>query len=228
MAKPLCPTLEAFLADPERAAGTLSYHETQGFLFAVACGPELVVPSEWMPLVFTDEGPDYDSLDEANAVMRDLMALYNAVNQEVLERRCALPADVEVRVPPLANLDDDAPLSQWARGYLQGHQWLAESWEVLPVEFEDELGACLMVLSLFASRADTTEFFASGEHGDLETVAGNALRIFPEAMNGYARLGRALGKALDQFGEPARSAKTGRNEPCPCGSGKKFKRCCGA
>jgi SWIM/SEC-C metal-binding protein len=25
---------------------------------------------------------------------------------------------------------------------------------------------------------------------------------------------------------PARSAKVGRNEPCPCGSGKKFKRCC--
>jgi len=22
------------------------------------------------------------------------------------------------------------------------------------------------------------------------------------------------------------SAKTGRNDPCPCGSGKKFKRCC--
>jgi len=21
--------------------------------------------------------------------------------------------------------------------------------------------------------------------------------------------------------------KTGRNEPCPCGSGKKFKKCCG-
>lgn len=23
-------------------------------------------------------------------------------------------------------------------------------------------------------------------------------------------------------------AKVGRNEPCPCGSGKKFKKCCGA
>jgi len=23
------------------------------------------------------------------------------------------------------------------------------------------------------------------------------------------------------------SGKIGRNEPCPCGSGKKFKRCCG-
>jgi preprotein translocase subunit SecA len=25
-----------------------------------------------------------------------------------------------------------------------------------------------------------------------------------------------------------RSGKVGRNEPCPCGSGKKFKKCCGA
>ena len=29
--------------------------------------------------------------------------------------------------------------------------------------------------------------------------------------------------------EPAKkSKKTGRNDPCPCGSGKKFKKCCGA
>jgi uncharacterized protein YecA (UPF0149 family) len=25
---------------------------------------------------------------------------------------------------------------------------------------------------------------------------------------------------------PARKAKAGRNEPCPCGSGKKYKKCC--
>jgi len=27
---------------------------------------------------------------------------------------------------------------------------------------------------------------------------------------------------------PARTRKIGRNEPCPCGSGKKYKKCCGA
>ena len=27
---------------------------------------------------------------------------------------------------------------------------------------------------------------------------------------------------------PKRSAKVGRNDPCPCGSGKKYKNCCGA
>ncbi len=28
--------------------------------------------------------------------------------------------------------------------------------------------------------------------------------------------------------EPVRNLKIGRNEPCPCGSGKKYKKCCGA
>jgi uncharacterized protein YecA (UPF0149 family) len=27
--------------------------------------------------------------------------------------------------------------------------------------------------------------------------------------------------------EPVRNPKIGRNEPCPCGSGKKYKKCCG-
>jgi hypothetical protein len=26
---------------------------------------------------------------------------------------------------------------------------------------------------------------------------------------------------------PTRAEKVGRNEPCPCGSGKKYKKCCG-
>jgi uncharacterized protein YecA (UPF0149 family) len=37
----------------------------------------------------------------------------------------------------------------------------------------------------------------------------------------------------DQADEPRTTkqhpaGKTGRNQPCPCGSGKKFKKCCGA
>lgn len=28
------------------------------------------------------------------------------------------------------------------------------------------------------------------------------------------------------FVEPGRSVRAGRNEPCPCGSGRKFKQCC--
>jgi SEC-C motif-containing protein len=35
---------------------------------------------------------------------------------------------------------------------------------------------------------------------------------------------------LPQKGQPVRreTPKIGRNDPCPCGSGKKYKKCCGA
>jgi preprotein translocase subunit SecA len=31
----------------------------------------------------------------------------------------------------------------------------------------------------------------------------------------------------DQVKRQAKSTKVGRNDPCPCGSGKKYKQCCG-
>ncbi len=34
--------------------------------------------------------------------------------------------------------------------------------------------------------------------------------------------------ALGGSRQPARAAKVGRNAPCPCGSGRKFKKCCGS
>jgi len=37
-----------------------------------------------------------------------------------------------------------------------------------------------------------------------------------------------LSSAEERAQEPARSTKVaGRNAPCPCGSGKKYKKCCG-
>ncbi|MEA3322812.1 MAG: SEC-C metal-binding domain-containing protein [Patescibacteria group bacterium] len=33
---------------------------------------------------------------------------------------------------------------------------------------------------------------------------------------------------MPKFEKPLKSEKTvGRNDPCPCGSGKKYKKCCG-
>jgi SEC-C motif-containing protein len=33
---------------------------------------------------------------------------------------------------------------------------------------------------------------------------------------------------INPKGDPVRVEKVGRNQPCPCGSGKKYKKCCGA
>jgi uncharacterized protein YecA (UPF0149 family) len=33
---------------------------------------------------------------------------------------------------------------------------------------------------------------------------------------------------VEEEAQPVASSKIGRNDPCPCGSGKKYKKCCGA
>lgn len=37
-----------------------------------------------------------------------------------------------------------------------------------------------------------------------------------------------LNGVVKSIGKPGRQTNQGKNAPCPCGSGKKFKRCCGA
>jgi uncharacterized protein YecA (UPF0149 family) len=63
-------------------------------------------------------------------------------------------------------------------------------------------------------------------------MADGLREVFPEAVSEYARLGRTIASQVAEHGgapgEPVRSEKIGRNAPCPCGSGKKYKKCCGA
>lgn len=80
------------------------------------------------------------------------------------------------------------------------------------------------------------EILRSAEEGDVGTVEfairfsrdGKDLRHHERATfrredgNWLYVLGEVNPK-----GEPRRVVKVGRNEPCPCGSGRKFKVCCG-
>ena len=227
-------TLQAFLADPARPADTLRYHELQGFLFAVASAPELILPSEWQPIIFGDKEVEYASLDEALEILGQITALYNAINAAVRDAPTLLPADCPLRDDVLANFEDEAPIAQWSRGFLRGHQWLEELWqEYLPEELVEELDATLLTLAFFSSREMAEAYVAESpaEEQSLETAAATLHGILPRAVAQYAHVGRSIATALMEHDaevpEPTRTTKAGRNPPCPCGSGKKYTRCCG-
>ena len=226
--------LRAFLEHPSRPAGTLTYHEVQGFLFTVVTAPELIPPSEWLPIIFAEEEAGYSNLDEANEILGHIMALYNTTNAAVLDPPTLLPGDCPLRDDVLANFEDAAPMTQWSRGFLLGHQWLEELWkETVPEELDDELGSILMTLSFFSSRQMAEDFHAETTTNEqsFETMADAIHRVVPRAVAQYAHMGRSIAEVLSgrtaDAPEPTHTAKIGRNEPCPCGSGKKYKRCCG-
>lgn len=226
--------LTAFLSDPVRPAGTLSYHELQGFLFAVATAPELIVPSEWMPLVFADQDAGYRDVAEARIIIEELMALYNAVNAGVAGESAALPVDCPFRHEVLANLEADAPVSQWSRGFARGHQWLGDTWDAyVPDEHDEEFGTMVLSLSFFSTRRLAEAYRReTGSRRSLKAMAAMIREAFPEALAEYARLVRGIARVVAEHeasaGSPSRALKIGRNDPCPCGSGRKYKKCCGA
>ena len=53
-------------------------------------------------------------------------------------------------------------------------------------------------------------------------------RSLPGAQSGPSPSGASSGASLSGASSGDAGAKVGRNEPCPCGSGKKYKRCHGA
>jgi uncharacterized protein len=231
--------LAEFLESPDRPEGTYRFHELQGFLFAIASSPETIAPSEWLSMIGSDEGLAFSDENEAQEILGRVMALYNEVNTAVLERSNALPAGCAFDEDILESFEDDSSISQWSRGFAAGHDWLADVWEeYLFGELDEECGATLMVLSFFGSKRLAEAYFADmrpGKHktGDesFEDFARTMREIFADALASYANIGRSIFEAVLEHGtgggEPVVSKKIGRNEPCPCGSGKKYKKCCG-
>lgn len=226
--------LRTFLSSPQRPKGAMSYPQLAGFLFSMANAPELIPPSEWMAIVFNDQDARYENRDEAERVIQAMMALYNNCGRERVKGSVSLPPGCEIRPQPLENFGDDAPLSQWARGFLAGHTYLEDVWiEYTPDSLDKELGAMLVVLTFFSSPALAKAYHKEGKgKTSLEHLAETIVVVFPDAMVEYADLGWSIFLALREAGdlgeEPSDHQKIGRNDPCPCGSGKKFKKCCGA
>ncbi|MFO0701068.1 MAG: UPF0149 family protein [Nitrospira sp.] len=224
--------LTRFLSSPQRPKDTLTYPQLAGFLFGLGNGPELIQPSEWIPLVFVDQEAQYETEEEANQVLQAMMALYNDCVRERPGNAVFFPPGCEIRPHPMDNLTIDAPLSQWAQGFGMGYDYLAEVWDAYtPDELEEEIGALLMALTFFSSQTLAEAYYQDGnKKGTFDELAKSVMEIFPEAMREYAHLGRSIYHARLESGEfdraPSHQTKVGRNDPCPCGSGKKFKKCC--
>jgi uncharacterized protein len=231
--------LETFLHDPARAPQTLQYTELQGFLFAVVNAPEVIVPSEWLPVVFGGETPEFKGPAELGVIHTALMDEYNAVSAATAAKQ--LPPGCVLREDVLANLEDDAPLSRWSRGFSIGYQWLEPTWhDHLPKvgdeqadedKFETVLGSILVALCFFSSRRMAERL--SKETGvELRILAARVHHLLPEATMQYANIARELQLEAVQRAIQGpipfqrASPKVGRNDPCPCGSGRKHKRCC--
>lgn len=197
-----------------------------GFLHAIAIGPETVMPSQWLPKVWGREDggmmPPADDIDQVNRLVGLVMRHFNSIVFGFGQRpQFVEPLRSTVQYASAGEFDD---AEMWAHGFCEGINLNRAAWQPL---LNDPQG-----------KRWYEPIGLLGE--DDFSPDQDALTRTPEQRQVLAQKIEDCLKQIHAFWLPLRHAinerqqaqrlsnKVGRNEPCPCGSGKKFKKCCGA
>ncbi len=188
-----------------------------GLITAVIVSPRFVDPADWMPLLIDNASGDATDL-QAEVARVLIMTEYRSI----LDSLAARDGGYE----PYYWEDEEGRLitRDWAEGFLAGMALCKDAWDRILKEDEERR---VDLVTIFVLSQDD-EFFADilGEDGgSREESESIAQRELPLAIQGFFELS-PHGSRRDEAVSKEAGKKVGRNDPCPCGSGKKFKKCC--
>jgi uncharacterized protein len=197
-----------------------------GFLHAIAIGPETVMPSRWLPKVWgqADGGIVLLSVeaDQMDRVLSLVMRHFNSIIFGFGQRPPFIePLWGTMRYGELGEFED---AEMWAYGFSEGVNLNRTAWQAL---LNDPQGKQwyrpIGLLGEDDFSPDQDALTRTPEQR--QALAGE----IPHSVQEIHAFWLPLRQAVAERQQAQRiSTKVGRNEPCPCGSGKKFKRCCGA
>ncbi|MBB4000260.1 UPF0149 family protein [Aureimonas pseudogalii] len=201
--------------------GPMLVSELDGYLAGLLVCPDLVVPSQWLPQVWSrdddeESQPVLDDMGHAQATIGAVMEHYNVVAK-----------GLAVAKPTYTPVLDEDPRSDevlwelWADGFGRAVDLKPSSWSAIDASGDEEARVALAgLLQLVAIARDEGTLPKEAVHA-FDDTAPDLIPRWVLALNAW-HLANATGvhAPISSFG------KVGRNDPCPCSSGKKYKKCC--
>ena len=223
----------------------------EGFLAALVCCRRTLADAEWLEALL---GIDLDGADEEGGSFVDenqrqqFMALWR---RRIAEVRLALdtpvqaldddkayaPEVMDVRgalasVPPEERSEiDDGEIPSFAQVWALGFMFAVENWPDEWAAPKDKDAAKWHDLSLQAIVAlteddtDAPTLSALSEDGP-PSVSVRRLNAYGEALWAVYDLREIWRNIGPRVAQVIKTSMPGRNDPCSCGSGKKYKKCC--
>ncbi len=201
----------------ESPENCMQISDLDGFLTAIVVGPELIQPSEWMPVVWGGESPEFADDAQATTILGAVLGRYNEIAQSL--------AKIPPEIDPIfwETKDGLAIAGDWAEGFMDAMSLRPEAWSEM---LEDETEGLPLVPILSLTGSENESPVLAGGSDELEALQADATDMIPSCIVKIDAFWKARRRA--EATTELRARKPGRNDPCPCGSGRKYERCCGA
>jgi uncharacterized protein len=218
--------LDTFLLAEDGLENPMDFYTFDGFICAVLSGPSTIMPSEWLRWVWDQEqgeqSPEFTSEKQAKRILSLLIGHANVLAFTLTRG----PQHYEPLFYSHKIEGNSVPIvDEWCCGYVKGIALDPVGWhpliEARPDWFE--------VIHLYGTKSgwERLKELVDAHEDSVARHQAFVDRIAPAARNihAYWLARRAPEERLHQL---RKAADPGRNDLCPCGSGKKFKRCHGA
>jgi len=225
-------------ADPETG---LFLEEVHGLLFGLAITPEIVPAEEWLPFILGEE-PAFDDDQEEEAALATLIAVYERMLTDGIKGKLSFPFDYD----EITN-DELEMIDGWTYGLFlalslrpalwgMDREYSLEDIEKLPDYITKVMDAYSVIISIAVPEEMESGFqeLMESEAMDRDEIMDMFFEQLPlavETLQAHGLKMRLTPSKDKKKAGPRKAAakeKTERNDLCPCGSGRKYKKCCGA
>jgi uncharacterized protein len=224
--------LEDFLLSDTTPEEAMDFSMVDGFITALVSGPSLTMPSSMLKWIWDSEqgreAPKFASAAEAENIITLILRHWNDINDTlnhapdeyqplILERKA------DGRTIPV--------LDSWCGGYYKGAVVDRAKWKPLL----DAHPEWFTAITLYGTKDGWDELERRQDSLEQHQAFADSLAGSVRTIHRYwlerRRSQIARGETPTVFAQSKsnrKASKVGRNVPCPCGSGKKYKRCHGA
>ena len=196
-----------------------------GYVAGLIVCPEPVLPAEWLPTVWGGEN-GFAELDGADEVAAAVLDHYNRVARELAEEPEAYAPVMEVD-----RADGELLWGPWINGFERAMRLRADAWDAIAFGDDDEAAASVgTILAMNAFDHGESEL-TEEEEDEIDRTAPDLIHSMVRHLTAWksARPLHRIGLGDIAFDDPpAHGRNAASDEPCPCGSGRTYGRCCGA
>jgi uncharacterized protein len=221
--------LDDFLISDGAPDNTMDTSMLDGYLAAVASGPNLVMPDQMLRWIWDtengEESPEFKDQAEASEVVSLILRHYQHVNS-ALNNQQYEPMILERR----HKRQMISIIDEWCVGYCIGIAADDRAWQPL-LDSKPEL---FKIIKLYGTEdgwdiLEKKPLAVRQHEAAADSLADSARLIHAFWLDQRRReLNRGETPGIMPSRVPVHApVKVGRNEPCPCGSGKKYKHCHG-